>query len=119
MIRINRLIKKSSLYKVLELPHVAKVELIRRKTNQKDPNVVRICIYLTHSHAPNERALFHHFIGVMLHHTINDNDARGALLTAKADGFIKESTYNKFNFPANKYYGIICNRYNQEFFDTL
>ena len=118
MIRINRLIKKSSLYKVLELPHVAKVEIIRRKTNQKDPNVIRICIYLTQSHAPDERTRFFNFISHMLNIT-SDNDARAALCTAKLDGFIKESTYNKFGFPSDSYYGVVCNKYNQEFFDTL
>ena len=46
MIRINRLIKKDSLYKILELPHVSKIELLQGKINQKDPNVVRIYIYL-------------------------------------------------------------------------
>ena len=118
MIRINRLIKKSSLYKVLELPHVAKVEIIRRKTNQKDPSVIRICIYLTQSHAPDERTKFLNFISHMLNVT-SDNDACSALCMAKIDGFIKESTYNKFGFPSDNYYGIVCNKYNQEFFDNL
>ena len=118
MIRINRLIKKSSLYKVLELPHVAKVEIIRRKTHQKDPSVIRICIYLTQSHAPDERTKFLNFISHMLNITM-DNDACSALCMAKIDGFIKESTYNKFGFPSDNYYGIVCNKYNQEFFDKL
>ena len=47
MIRINRLIRKSTVYEVLQLPNVAKIELIRRKANQKDSNRVRVCIYLT------------------------------------------------------------------------
>lgn len=118
MIRINRLIKKSILYKVLELPHVAKVEIIRRKTNQKDPSVIRICIYLTQSHAPDERTKFSNFILHMLSIT-NDSDARAALYIAKRDGFIKESIYNRFGFPSDSYYGIVCNKYNQEFFDKL
>lgn len=31
MIRINRLIKRDSIYNILTLPHVAKVEIIRDK----------------------------------------------------------------------------------------
>ena len=54
----------------------------------------------------------------MLNITSN-NDARSALYTAKMDGFIKESTYNKFGFPSDGYYGVVCNEYNQEFFDKL
>ena len=101
---------------MLELPHVAKVEIIRRKANQKNPSVIRICIYLTHS--PDERTKFLNFISHMLNIT-SDNDARSALYTAKIDGFIKESTYNKFGFPSDGYYGVVCNEYNQEFFDKL
>lgn len=49
----------------------------------------------------------------------SDNDARSALCTAKIDRFIKESTYNKFGFPSDDYYGVVCNKYNQAFFDKL
>ena len=58
MIRINRLIKKSSIYNILTLPHVVKVELHRSKANQKDPNKVRVYIYLSHSIARTESGSF-------------------------------------------------------------
>lgn len=118
MIRINRLVKKTSLYKILDLPHVAKIELVRRKTNQKDPNVIRVCIYLTSAHCANERGLFVGYLKV-LRQRVNNEDAYAAISTAIHDGFIKESTYNKFEFPKDSIYSVLCNKYNQEFFDTL
>ena len=50
MIRINRLVKKSSLIDIVHLPHVSKIEILRGKANQANPNVVRIQIYLAASH---------------------------------------------------------------------
>lgn len=119
MIRINRLIKKDKLYKVLDCPHVAKIEIIRGKTNQKDPTVIRICVYLTDSHAPNESNKFNYFIGHMLQKYADNNDIVATLLMARKTRFIKESTYNKFGFPSDGFYGIVCNKYNQAFFDSL
>ena len=118
MIRINRLVKKSSLYKVLDLPHVAKIELVRRKTNQKDPNVIRVCIYLTSAHCANEHGLFVGYLKV-LRQRVNNEDAYAAISTAIHDGFIKESTCNELNIPINQEYKDLCNMYNQEFFDKF
>ena len=119
MIRINRLVKKNSLYRVLDLPHVAKIELVRRKTNQKDPSVIRVCIYLTSGHCEGERQIFNGFLKSLRHKNNISDEARAALSTAMFDGFIKESTYNKFDFPKDSIYSKLCNEYNQEFFNTL
>jgi hypothetical protein len=119
MIRINRLVKKSALYRALDLPHVAKIELVRRKANQKDHSVIRVCIYLTRSHTGNERGEFNGVIGSMLIHPNLSNEAYCTLRNALNDGFIKESTYNKLGIPLDKRYSELCAKYNQEFFDKL
>jgi hypothetical protein len=117
MIRINRLIKKDSIFKLLELPHVAKIEIKRGKANQKDPKVVRVMIYLTCSHLGNENRIFNQAIGTLLHTPNISNELYATLLTAKRDGFIKESTYNKFNVKLS--YSKLCQSYDQAFFDKL
>lgn len=117
MIRINRLIKKDSVFKLLELPHVAKIEIKRGKANQKDPKVVRVMIYLTCSHLGNENRIFNQAIGTLLHTPNISNELYATLLTAKRDGFIKESTYNKFNVKLS--YSKLCQSYDQAFFDKL
>ena len=118
MIRNNRLIKRDSLFKLLDLPHVAKVEIIRRKANQKDKTKVRVCIYLTLSHAPNERTKFKAILSSFaLNEPITD-DVKNTIQTALRDGFIKESTYNKIGIN-NPVYSGLCETYNQEFFDSF
>ena len=115
MIRINRLIKKSSIYKILDLPNVSKIEIIRRKANQKNSNIIRVHIYFSQ---PNERINFFRFISHMLNIYKNDNNICSMLSNTKIDGFIKESTYNKFGLK-NDFYELICKKYNQEFFYSL
>ena len=118
MIRINRLIKRASLFNLLELPHVAKVEIIRRKANQNDKTKVRVCIYLTHSHAPDERTKFKTILSsFVLNESVTD-DVKNTIQTALRDGFIKESTYNKIGIK-NLTYSKLCETYNQEFFDNF
>ena len=118
MIRINRLIKRDSLFKLLDLPHVAKVEIIRRKTNQKDKTKIRVCIYLTHSHAPNERTKFKAVLCSFILKGHTTDDVKNTIQTALRDGFIKESTYNKIGIN-NPTYSKLCEAYNQEFFDNF
>lgn len=118
MIRINRLIKRDSLFKLLDLPHVAKIEIIRRKTNQKDKTKIRVCIYLTHSHAPDERTKFKEILNSFILKECVTDDAKNAIQTALRDGFIKESTYNKIGINNLTYSGL-CETYNQEFFDNF
>lgn len=119
MIRINRLIKKSVICDVLQLPNVAKIELIRRKSNQKDPTVVRVCIYLTRSHQADERAEFNGVMGVILNTPNIPNNTYAAVKTAIIDGFIKESTYNRLGVPMDSKYKELCNKYSQAFFDKF
>lgn len=118
MIRINRLIKRASLFKLLDLPHVAKVEIIRRKANQKDKAKIRVCIYLTHSHAPDERTKFKAVLSSFLLKESATDDVKNTIQTALRDGFIKESTYNKIGINNPTYSGL-CETYNQEFFDNF
>lgn len=119
MIRINRLIRKSTIYEVLQLPNVAKVELVRRKANQKDSNRIRIRIYLTRSNSGMEREEFNGVMGSILGiATISDN-TYSTVKTAILDGFIKESTYNNLGVPMDAKYAELCKRYNQEFFDKF
>ena len=117
MIRINRLIKRDSLFKLLDLPHVAKVEIIRRKANQKDKTKIRVCIYLTHSHSPNERTKFKATLGSILVKANITDEVKNTIQTAIKDGFIKESTYNSLGIDTK--YSELCNTYNQEFFDSF
>ena len=117
MIRINRLIKRDSLFKLLDLPHVAKVEIIRRKSNQKDKTKIRVCIYLTHSHAPDERTKFKATLGSILVKANITDEVKNTIQTAIKDGFIKESTYNSLGIDTK--YSELCNTYNQEFFDSF
>lgn len=119
MIRINRLIRKSTIYEVLQLPNVAKVELVRRKANQKDSNRIRIRIYLTRSNSGMERDEFNGVMGAILGiATISDN-TYSTVKTAILDGFIKESTYNNLGVPMDAKYAELCKKYNQEFFDKF
>lgn len=119
MIRINRLIRKSTVYEVLQLPNVAKIELIRRKANQKDSNRVRVCIYLTRSGDRPENSEFKDVMNAILGRAkINDN-VYSTIKTAIFNGFIKESTYNKLGIPMDEKYAELCQKYNQEFFDKF
>ena len=119
MIRINRLIKKSAICEVLHLPNVAKIELIRRKCNQKDPTIVRVCIYLTRSQKADERAEFSGVMGTILNIPDIPDNTYATIKTAIKDGFIKESTYNKLGIPMDSKYKALCNKYNQAFFDKF
>lgn len=119
MIRINRLIRKSTIYEVLQLPNVAKIELIRRKANQKDSNRIRIRIYLTRSHNGMEREEFNGVMGSILNRAKISDNTYSTVKTAILDGFIKESTYNNLEVPMDKKYAELCQRYNQEFFDKF
>ena len=119
MIRINRLIKKSSLFKLLDLPHVAKIEIVRRKTNQKDKSVIRVLIYLTKAHTSDERAQFKSDLCSILSSAKTNSDVCNTINTALRTGFLKESTCNELNIPINQEYKNLCNMYNQEFFDKF
>lgn len=119
MIRINRLIKKSVICEVLHLPNVAKIELIRGKCNQKDPTVVRVCIYLTRSQKADERAEFRGIMSAILNTPDIPNNIYSTIKTAILDGFIKESTYNKLGIPMDSKYKELCRRYSQSFFDKF
>lgn len=119
MIRINRLIKKSVICEVLHLPNVAKIELIRGKCNQKDPTVVRVCIYLTRSQKADERAEFRGIMSAILNTPDIPNNTYSTIKTAILDGFIKESTYNKLGIPMDSKYKELCRRYSQSFFDKF
>ena len=119
MIRINRLIKRVSLFKLLDVPHVAKVEIIRRKANQKDKTKIRVCIYLTHSHAPNERTKFKAILSSVLIKADITDEIKNTVQTSIKDGFIKESTYNKLGITIDPKYSELCALYNQEFFDKF
>jgi hypothetical protein len=114
MIRINRLIKRDSIYNILTLPHVAKVEIIRDKAKQKDLNVIRVCIYLTH---PIENQFSKFMLDTM--RKKQNNDVMSVAITAIHNGFIKESTYIKYDFPKNHYYMKLCQKYSQEFFNNF
>lgn len=119
MIRINRLIKRNAICEILELPHVAKIEILRRKSNQKDKSVVRIQIYLTRSCDGRQSAEFNGTIGAMLNNpNISEHDYN-TIKNALHNGFIKESTYNKLSVRLDKKYSELCQRYNQAFFDTF
>lgn len=119
MIRINRLIKKASIFKVLHLPHVAKVTLQRGKANQKDPNRVRVYIYLTTTNSDLNGKVFKNVMASLLNHKDLKDSDYSTLRTAIRDGFIKESTYNKLGIPTNTYYNKLCDKYNQEFFENF
>lgn len=114
MIRINRLIKRDSIYNILTLPNVAKIEIIRDKANQKDPNVIRVCIYLT---SPEETKFSKFMLDIM--HKRQDPNVSSVVITAMHNGFIKESTYVKYRFPENHYYMNLCRKYDQTFFNTF
>ena len=115
MIRINRLVKKSSLVDIVHLPHVSKIEILRGKANQANPNVVRIQIYLAASHT--NKVHFHTLMKKLHTDDIDDNTA-SLIKTSIRDGFIKESTFNKFGLKDSLYTNL-CKTYNQEFFDNM
>ena len=119
MIRINRLIKKSSLFFFFFLPHVAKIEIVRRKTNQKDRSVIRVLIYLTKAHTSDERTQFKSDLCSILNNTKTNSDICNTINMALHTGFLKESTCNELNIPINQEYKDLCNIYNQEFFDKF
>lgn len=119
MIRINRLVKRNKICDLLKLPHVAKVELKQGKSNQKDPSVIRVCIYLTCSHLCNESALFRNLLRTLVNKPDVSDEVYSTLKTAIRDNFIKESTCNKLNIPIPKIYLELCSAYNQEFFDKF
>jgi hypothetical protein len=119
MIRINRLIKKSSIYNILTLPHGVKVELHRSKANQKDPNKVRVYIYLSHSVARTESGSFKYIMSNIINRPNIDDRTYCTVKTAIQTGFIRESVYNTLCVPMDTKYKLLCEKYNQEFFDKL
>lgn len=119
MIRINRLIKKSSIFNILQLPHVAKVTIRRGKANQKDLSRVRVCIYLTVSHSDLEGKVFKNIMNSLLQNKNLTDAGYTTVRTAIRDGFIKESTYNNMGIPMDSRYKELCDKYNQEFFESF
>lgn len=117
MIRINRLIKKDSLYKILELPHVSKIELLQGKTNQKDPNVVRVYIYLIDSKDGTAAERFKKHL-IFSRSKFISEDAYSTITNAINVGFIRESIINKYNISVGPVYKTILEKYNQEFFNN-
>lgn len=117
MIRINRLIKKDSLYKILELPHVSKIELLQGKTNQKDPNVVRVYIYLIDSKDGTATERFKKHM-IFNRSRFVSEDAYSTINNAINVGFIRESIINKYNISVGPVYKAILEKYNQEFFNN-
>ena len=113
MIRINRLIKKDSIFDILELPNICKVELLRRKANQKNPYIIRAYIYLRIENSGRERTVFNNLMNSINKTT---NKIRTTIDQAISDGFIKESTYKELGISIDKRCEELCNKYNQEFF---
>ena len=116
MIRINRLVKKSSIVDIVHLPHVSKIEILRGKANQTNPSVVRIQIYLRASHA--DKAHFYKLMKKLLAIDNIDDNIASLIKTSIRDGFIKESTFNKFEIKDSLYTNL-CKTYNQEFFNNM
>ena len=117
MIRINRLVKKEHVWRILNLPNVSKIEIKRGKNNLKNPCLVRILIYLSHS--DKDRTHFNRVMGHVLNLQL-PKSSYSIIHTALKDGFIKESTYNTLpGISKNDPYKVLTDKYSQTFFDNM
>lgn len=119
MIRINRLVKKSTICDILELPNVAKIELLKRKANQKNPYIIRAYIYLNRDNTGKERTGFNNLMYAIKNKYGSSNKIKTTIDQAIEDGFIKESTYKELGIPIDKTCEELFIKYNQEFFFNM
>ena len=119
MIRIHRLVKKSTICDILKLPYVVKVEILSRKANQKNTHIISAYIYLSCTLTGNEMAQFKCIMTSLLDNAAIAKDRLSTIKTAIKDGFIKESSYRKLGIPIDPKYDKLCRIYCQNYFFNL
>lgn len=119
MIRIRRLVKKSTICDIIKLPYVAKIELLSRKANQKNPNIISAYIYLNRSLSGHEMSEFKIIMNNLLQNPNIPKTYLSIIHTAIIDGFIKESAYDKLKVPMDIKYHRLCRIYSQDYFYNL
>ena len=119
MIRIRRLVKRSTVCDIIKLPYVAKIELLSRKANQKNPNIISAHIYLNRSLSGHEMSEFKIIMNNLLQNPNIPKTYLSIIHTAIIDGFIKESAYDKLKVPMDIQYHRLCRMYSQDYFDSL
>lgn len=119
MIRIRRLVKKSTVCDIIKLPYVAKIELLSRKANQKNPNIISAHIYLNRSLSGHEMSEFKVIMNNLLQNPNIPKTYLSIIHTAIIDGFIKESAFDKLKVPMDVTYHRLCRMYSQDYFDSL
>lgn len=90
MIRISRIVAKDRIADLLDLNFVSKITLRQGRQGFKNPAICRV-----------ER---------------NCNIAVTTANMALHDGFIKESTFDDFDYPMPKKYKDLCSVYSDEYF---
>ena len=119
MIRIRRLVKKSTICDIVKLPYVAKIEILSRKANQSNPHIISANIYLNRSLSGCESSEFKNVMAALLNNSNIAKDLLAIVRTAILDGFIKESSYQKLGVPMDTQYNRLCRMYSQDYFFNL
>lgn len=119
MIRIHRLVKKSTICDIVKLPYVAKIEILSRKANQNNPHIISANIYLNRSLSGCESSEFKNVMTALLNTSTIAKDRLVIVNTAILDGFIKESSYQKLGVPMDPQYNRLCRMYSQDYFFNL
>ena len=119
MIRIRRLVKKSTICDIVKLPYVAKIEILSRKANQSNPHIISANIYLNRSLSGCESSEFKNVMAALLNTSTIAKDRLAIVHTAILDGFIKESSYQKLGVPMDTQYNRLCRMYSQDYFFNL
>lgn len=117
MIRITRVVSKDRLTDLLNLKFVSRIELKQRKQTLNNPDVCSVNIYLATKPA--------HYFKFQMEKIVkwgkeNKSDiAENIAITALKDGFIKEGSFKRIDFPMPIKYKKMCNRYSDEFFKSF
>ena len=119
MIRIHRLVKKSTICDIVKLPYVAKIEILSRKANQNNPHIISANIYLNRSLSGCESSEFKNVMTALLNTSTIAKNRLDIVHTAILNGFIKESSYQKLGVPMDTQYNRLCRMYSQDYFFNL
>ena len=120
MIRIRRLVKKSTVCDIVKLPYVAKIEIKAGKCKSvKNPELISLYIYLNRSLSGHEMSEFKVIMNNLLQNPNIPKTYLSIIHTAIIDGFIKESAFDKLKVPMDVTYHRLCRMYSQDYFDNL
>lgn len=118
MIRISRIIAKDRVANLLDLDYVAGISIRHREQGFRNPAICRVDIYLQ---VPTDSIYFRGITHEIIKWGRDNkcNRAVSTCITAKREGFIKESAFDDFPYPMPREYKKLCKLYSQQYFDVF